>query len=80
MNNIVTQHGAEKSGLQALKFGAVYLAVGLTLCSRPLHAQTLEGQNKGNTTVWSTGNLSGWAELDYIPMRVSFASGSAGSL
>jgi hypothetical protein len=79
MKNIVTQQGGEKCGLQAFKFGAAVLAVGLTLCSQPLQAQTLEGQNKGDTAMWLSGNLSGWTELDHIPMRVSFAAGSAGS-
>src|SRR6266446_5386863 len=32
----------------------------------------LEGQNKGDTNTWTTGNLMNWAELDYIPCRVHF--------
>src|ERR1043165_7162061 len=35
----------------------------------------LQGQNKGNTNTWTTGNLMNWVELDYIPCRVFFNSG-----
>lgn len=79
MNDILIEQAARKSGLLSFSIPAAVLAAGLTLCSQPLQAQTLEGQNKGNTTTWSTGNLAGWAELDYIPMRVTFAAGSVGS-
>jgi uncharacterized repeat protein (TIGR01451 family) len=44
-----------------------------------ISGQTLEGQNKGDTTDWSSGNLQGWLELDYIPLRVRFDAGSAGA-
>src|SRR5713226_3412689 len=40
---------------------------------------SLQGQNKGNTNIWTSVNLQGWVELDYIPFRVFFNSGSAGS-
>jgi hypothetical protein len=79
MKNITAEQRIENTGLRSFNLHATILALGLTLCSQPLCAQTLEGQNKGDTTLWSTGNLQGWAELDYIPMRVSFAAGSIGS-
>jgi uncharacterized repeat protein (TIGR01451 family) len=37
---------------------------------------SLQGQSKGSTT-WIAGNLSGWQELDPIPMRVLFDPASA---
>src|SRR6266850_5070233 len=40
---------------------------------------SLQGQNKGNTNTWTSVNLQGWVELDYIPFRVFFNSGSVGS-
>jgi hypothetical protein len=79
MKNIATEQATTKSGLHSFAIQATLLAVGLTLCNQALQAQTLEGQNKGATTLWSTGNLQGWAELEYIPMRVNFAAGSVGS-
>jgi uncharacterized repeat protein (TIGR01451 family) len=30
----------------------------------------LQGQSKGDTNTWTTGNLKNWVELDYIPARV----------
>ena len=39
---------------------------------------TLEGQNKGDTNTWVSGNLKDWQELDYIPCRVHW-SGAQGS-
>lgn len=74
MKNEITQ----KAGLPLLKIQAALVALGLMACNQALKAQTLEGQNKGDTN-WIAGNLAGWAELEYIPMRVSFAAGSAGS-
>src|SRR6266404_2736461 len=44
-----------------------------------LQGASLQGQNKGNTNTWTSVNLQGWVELDYIPFRVFFSSGSAGS-
>src|SRR5260370_17648750 len=44
-----------------------------------LLGSSLQGQNKGNTNIWTSVNLQGWVELDYIPFRVFFNSGSAGS-
>jgi uncharacterized repeat protein (TIGR01451 family) len=44
-----------------------------------ISGQTLEGQNKGDTTNWTGVNLQGWLELDYIPLRVRFDAGSAGA-
>jgi uncharacterized repeat protein (TIGR01451 family) len=43
-----------------------------------LSAETLEGLSKGDTN-WSSGNLQGWLELDYVPLRIRFDAGSAGS-
>src|SRR6266478_3623832 len=40
---------------------------------------SLQAQNKGDTNIWTSVNLQGWVELDYIPFRVFFNSGSAGS-
>ena len=79
MKNITTEQTAKKSVLRSFHFTAALLTAGFTLCHQPAQAQNLEGQNKGNTSIWSAGNLEGWAELDYIPMRVSFGAGSAGS-
>src|SRR6266404_1632385 len=36
----------------------------------------IQGQSFGSTN-WITGNLDGWAELDFIPMRVFMTGGSA---
>src|SRR5579862_873151 len=36
----------------------------------------LQGQSFGNTN-WITGNLNGWAELDFIPMQVYMTGGPA---
>ena len=44
-----------------------------------LSAQSLQGQNKGDTNTWSSVNLQGWLELDYVPLRVYFPGGSAGT-
>jgi Domain of unknown function DUF11 len=78
MKKITTQN-QKRFSFPLLQVQAALLAGGLTLCGQPLQAQTLEGRNKGDTNDWFTGNLAGWAELEYIPMRVSFATGSAGS-
>ena len=37
---------------------------------------TLQGQNAGNTN-WTTSALSGWQELDYVPVRVRLSAGPA---
>src|SRR6266446_7303278 len=47
--------------------------------SSALAGAWLQGQDKGDTNTWSQVNLQGWAELDYIPFRVYFDSGSAGA-
>src|SRR5689334_7400435 len=39
----------------------------------------LQGQNKGDSNTWSAVNLQCWLELDYIPFRVYFGNGSAGT-
>ena len=57
----------------------VALALAPALLSSAFASPILEGQNKGDTTKWYNKNLQGWAELEYIPMRVYFAAGSAGS-
>src|SRR2546422_417785 len=38
----------------------------------------LQGQSRNNTN-WSSGNLMGWRELDYIPVRVFLTGGSGAS-
>lgn len=63
----------------SVRWQAALLAAALPCLTLGLHAQTLQGQNKGNTSDWFTLNLQGWAELDYIPMRVAFDAGSAGT-
>lgn len=55
------------------------LALAPALLSSALAAPVLQGQNKVDTANWYTGNLQGWAELEYIPLRVYFPAGSAGS-
>src|SRR5438067_388325 len=47
--------------------------------AQPMFGMDLQGQNKGDTGAWSSVNLQGWLELDYIPFRVYFNSGSAGT-
>src|SRR5689334_4707883 len=54
------------------------LALVPTLLSSAWSAPVLQGQNKGSST-WITGNLQGWLELDYIPMRISFPAGMSGT-
>src|SRR6266481_5808689 len=39
----------------------------------------LEGQNKGDTNNWFSGNLQNWQELDYVPCRVRWASAQGNS-
>src|SRR5439155_26416811 len=41
-------------------------------------AAWLQGQNSGDTNTWTSVNLQGWVELDYIPFRVYFDTGSHG--
>lgn len=67
------------SGRHSVRWQAALLAAALPCLTHTLQAQTLQGQNKGNTTDWFSLNLQGWAELDYIPMRVAFAPGSVGT-
>jgi hypothetical protein len=56
------------------------LAAILTLGSiAPSSGATLQGQDKGNTATWTSVNLQGWSELDYIPVRIYFDSGSMGN-
>src|SRR2546430_6733799 len=54
-------------------------AICVLISQTAVSAGTLQGQNKGNTNTWTSVNLQGWLELDYIPMRVFFNSGSAGA-
>src|SRR5262245_31574532 len=79
MKNDQIGYGAKTSAPTWFGKHAMLLSMALASFTSPMSAQSLEGQNKGDTNTWSTGNLIGWAELDYIPMRVSFAVGSAGS-
>jgi uncharacterized repeat protein (TIGR01451 family) len=54
-------------------------ALSLLLMASPAFAgsfATLQGQSKGSAT-WVGGNLSGWGELDLIPMRVLIDPASA---
>ena len=53
---------------------ALVLGVGTAISG-----QTLEGHNKGDMTTWVGGNLQGWLELDYVPLRVRFDGGAAGA-
>ena len=53
-----------RKALTAFAFCAVMAVQGSAL------AGSLQGQNKGDTNTWSSVNLQGWLELDYIPMRV----------
>src|SRR5438874_473871 len=39
---------------------------------------TLQGLNQGDTN-WTSVNLTGWKELDFVPFRVAFTSGSGGN-
>src|SRR6266480_1398358 len=58
-----------------------FVLAGLLLLSaaQPMFGMDLQGQDKGNTNTWSSVNLQGWLELDYIPFRVYFNNGSAGT-
>src|SRR5436309_3946704 len=49
----------------------MWLAGPSLLCASNI---TLEGQNKGDTNTWTSGNLQNWQELEYIPCRVHFES------
>src|SRR6266478_6757075 len=60
------------------RFGLALVAV-VSLAANTAQAAftaQLQGQSFGNTN-WITGNLDGWAELDFIPMRVYMTGGSA---
>jgi uncharacterized repeat protein (TIGR01451 family) len=61
------------------KLTGLALALAPTLWSSALAGPVLQGQNKGDTVNWYAGNLQGWGELEYIPLRVYFAAGSAGN-
>src|SRR5438445_1787215 len=52
------------------------LLAGATLSAHASFNATLQGLSVSNT-VWQTGNLMGWQELDFIPCRVLFANGPA---
>ena len=41
---------------------------------------TLEGQDTGNATGWFPGNLTNWAELQYIPCRFRIDNGPVSNL
>jgi hypothetical protein len=73
MKNFTVEQVIENTSRRSFNIPATFLAVDSPCAASRWAPKTLEGQNKGNTTLWSTGNLQGWAELDYIPMRVSFA-------
>src|SRR5919109_3930584 len=58
---------------------AAAFALSLLLLASPAFAgsfATIQGQSKGSAT-WVGGNLSGWGELDLIPMRVLIDPASA---
>src|SRR6185369_4526852 len=44
------------------------------------HAVILEGQDKGNTSTWSAGNLQDWQELDFIPCRIHWSAEQGNNL
>ena len=72
--------GNNKSVLNRFnKLAGLALALAPTLWSSALAGPVLQGQNKGDTVNWYMGNLQGWGELEYIPLRVYFAAGSAGN-
>ena len=72
--------GNNKSILNTFnKLAGLALALAPTLWSSALAGPVLQGQNKGDTVNWYAGNLQGWGELEYIPLRVYFAAGSAGN-
>src|SRR5215475_2412179 len=66
-------------GLQSRAWRWVLLTT-LTLAASPqamaTFKSTLEGQHAGNTN-WVNGPLTGWQELQVIPMRVLFTGGPA---
>src|SRR6266568_2025500 len=72
MNLKLTQ---KRRGLFAFSVVVLSLLAGQAV----LLGASLQGQNKGNTNAWSSVNLQGWVELDYIPFRVFFDKNSAGS-
>src|SRR6266403_5664832 len=61
------------------RFGLALIAVA-SLAANTVQAAgfvaQLQGQSFGSTN-WITGNLNGWAELDFIPMRVYMTGGPA---
>src|SRR6266481_2848020 len=60
------------------RFGLALIAVASLAANTAQAAFTaqIQGQSFGSTN-WTTGNLDGWAELDFIPMRVLMTGGSA---
>src|SRR5437868_4710468 len=58
-------------------FGLALVAVASLAANTAQAAFTaqLQGQSFGSTN-WTSGNLDGWAELDFIPMRVLMTGGS----
>src|SRR5258706_2294107 len=46
----------------------------------PLRSQAFDAVLQGestNSSIWITGNLMGWRELDYVPCRVYLSGGPA---
>src|SRR6266404_8843351 len=60
------------------RFGLALVAVASLTAStvQAAFVAQLQGQSFGSTN-WITGNLNGWAELDFIPMRVYMTGGPA---
>src|ERR1051326_5443066 len=60
------------------RFGLALVAVASLVAgtAQAAFVAQLQGQSFGNTN-WITGNLNGWAELDFVPMRVYTTGGPA---
>lgn len=79
MKSTTIMQVVEKVTRRSWGWQAAAVAAALPLLGQGLQAATLQGEYKGNKTDWYDNNLAGWAELDYVPMRVTFPSGSLGS-
>ena len=70
-------------GLLVKRIFDLTVSIVLVLLLAPVAASAkfsalLQGQSS-NSPVWVSGNLAGWQELDYIPVRVYFQGGPASS-
>jgi hypothetical protein len=68
-----------RTGVTAWLFALIALLL-LGATSQAAIKYSLDGQNNPTNGVWTSGNLSGWGELDFVPCRVDMTGGPATNL